>query len=106
MWNMNRETLLGEPRTTNSAESWHRALQLIFTNPHPGVPAFLETLMKEWLKIKALIDQLSMGKKIKKTMKISEVQREQRIKSTVERCGSFVTWIDYLSAMADATKKT
>ena len=64
-------------------------------------------MMGEWDKIKASIDMAARGDgaKVKRTMSKHEVAREVRIKSTVERMSGFPTWVDYLSAMADATKK-
>ena len=63
--------------------------------------------MNEWLKIKASIDMITRGdrKKVKKTMTKSEVQREKRMKEVAEKCSEYPTWLDYLRAMADASKK-
>ena len=60
----------------------------------------------EWLKIQAMIDMVNRGevKKVKKTMTKKDLQREENIKSTVERMSGFPSWVDYLKAVAAATK--
>ena len=88
---MYRETVLSQPRTTNSCESWHRSLETVFVNPHPDIHTFIKKLMGEWLKIKSNIDMISRGdrKKVKRTMNKSEIQREKRMKDVAQRCSGF-----------------
>ena len=108
MWNVYRETVLSLPRTTNSAESWHRRLEAIFLNPHPNINMFVESLMKEWIYIQTCIAMTLRGDggKVKKTMSAADEKREVRIKDTALRFSSFPTNLDYLHAMADATRKS
>ena len=107
MWNLYRETVLSLPRTTNSAESWHRRLEAIFLNPHPNINDFIEALIKEWTYIKNCINMTVRGDgaKVKKTMSKSEEKREARIKDTALRFSTFPTNLDYLHSMAEASRK-
>ena len=69
---------------------------------------FIESLMKEWVYIQTCIAMTLRGdgKKVKKTMSAADEKRELRIKDTALRFSSFPSNLDYLHAMASATRKS
>ena len=56
-----RETILGERRTTNDTESWHRRLKAIILKSHPTVESFCSDLMGEWGFISMMIEMVLAG---------------------------------------------
>ena len=68
----------------------------------------MEALKAEWIFIETNIKLLKSGQahKMKKTMSAKEAEREERIYNVVSNCGKgYTDAIDYLSAVANATKK-
>ena len=46
-WNVHERTLLGVPRTNNSAEAWNRRINTLIGKAHPNIYTFLEAMKKE-----------------------------------------------------------
>ena len=107
VWNMYNRTLTKKSRTTNSVESWHRRLNTLIKK-HPRFEDFVDALKKEWVFIETNIQLVKSGQlhKVKKTMSKYEIEREERIYNVVSNCGlGYRNAIEYLKAIADATKK-
>ena len=107
MWNMYSRTLSKKARTTNSLESWHRRLNTLLER-HRRFEEFVDALIKEWCFIETNIQHVKSGQAhlVKKTMSKHEEERESRIFNVVSNCGKgYRDAIDYLSAIADASKK-
>ena len=47
LWNVRRRTLDGEPRTNDSVEGFHNALQSSITNAYPTLWKLIDCLQKE-----------------------------------------------------------
>ena len=64
--------------------------------------------MKEWMFIKCQIQHLESGgqkKDLKRTMNVADRERAAKIKRVVERDSTYASPIDFLHAIALATKK-
>ena len=73
-----------------------------------NVNQFIDELMKQWEFIECQIFHMESGgdkKDLKKTMNKSDRDRAEKIKRVVERASSYTSPIDYLHAIALATKK-
>ena len=81
---------------------------VVFLRSHLTIDQFMDELMKEWTFVETQIDHLESGgdkKDLKKTMNSADVVRMERIKRVVERARTYDSPIDYLHAIAAATKK-
>ena len=61
LWNVRGRTTAGLPRTNNSLEGWHCALQTLFDGPHPSIWKFFEGLKKEIVLTMVDIETMQTG---------------------------------------------
>ena len=62
-------------------------------------------LLDELIETNIQLVKYGQASKVKKTMSAKEVEREKRIYNVISNCGKgYTDAIDYLSAVADATK--
>lgn len=84
IWNQYEAVLNGSSRTNNVSEGWHNRFQLVVGKPHPSLYAFFEELKKEQADTEIMLNQLSMGKRIRKGVEKKRRQLEEMILNVVE----------------------
>ena len=104
MWSVYGKVLEGRTRTTDKLEAWHRRLQAIICRPHPDMDTFIKTLCEEWIFIKTNIKKRLAKLPVFEVSKKSLLEREERIKRVVFNMATFRGPIEYLEAIARATK--
>ena len=106
MWSVYGKVLESRTRTTDKLEAWHRRLQAIILRPHQDMDTFVRTLCEEWIfintNIKKHLAKLETFDVAKKTFH----DREHRISRIVFNMPSFHGHLEYLEAIARATKMT
>lgn len=60
-WNSKNTTELNFPRTNNSVEAWHHALQGSLSCSHPTVYKLIDSLRKENNRVHAIVVKLNAG---------------------------------------------
>ena len=86
----------------------HRKLMVSWLRPNLNVNQFIDELMKEWEFIECQIFHMESGgakKDLKRTMNKSDRDRAEKIRRVIERASTYASPIDYLHALAMATKK-
>ena len=76
--------------------------------PHPSMEHFCRVLMGEWIKIDYEMDLLESGvskEKLKFKANSTETNRQDKILNVAMNVNNFHTIVDYLNAMAVASKK-
>ena len=104
MWSVYGKVLENRTRTTDKLEAWHRRLQAIIIRPHPDFDTFLKTLCEEWIFIKMNIKKHLAKMESFDLVKKNLHERENRINRIVFNMPSFHGPIEYLEAIARATK--
>ncbi|CAI6352025.1 unnamed protein product [Macrosiphum euphorbiae] len=83
LWSVAERLSTGLPRTTNTAESWHRKLNRLIS-PHPGLYKLIKTLQSTQNETEAVIEMLLYGRSNKK-MKIQVQSHNIRLKEVQQR---------------------
>ena len=104
MWSVYSKVLEGRTRTTDKLEAWHRRLQEIIIRPHPDFDTFLKVICEEWIFIKTNIKKHLAKLKTFEVAKKTMLDREERIKRIVFNMAAYQGPIEYLEAIARATK--
>ncbi|XP_060847812.1 uncharacterized protein LOC132927316 [Rhopalosiphum padi] len=79
MWSVSERLIQDLPRTTNTAESWHRKINRIIS-PHPGLHKFIQQLQKVQNETEVTVQMLVCGRPTKKTKKVN-IESNLRLKS-------------------------
>ena len=98
-WNVYRETIMGERRTTNDTESWHRRLAAVILKSHPTVESFCNDLMEEWGFISTMIEMVLAGAEKRDLVKMIDkkaVKRKEAILNVVETGEDCKDILEYL----------
>ena len=98
LWNVYLQTLVGEPRTNNALEGWHRSLQSKFNCSNPSVFKCIKALKREQGLTSARVARYASGES-PPLPRMNIRRREERIKAIVERYPTMEK-LDYLSAIA------
>ena len=107
-WNIYEKIIKKEETSTCKLEAWHKNLDRILMKPHPSMEHFCRVLMGEWVKIEYEMDLLESGvtkEKLKFKASSTEINRQDRIFNVAMSVNNFHTIVDYLNAMAVASKK-
>ena len=104
MWSVYGKVLEGRTRTTDKLEAWHRRLQAIICRPHPDFNTFVQTLCEEWIFIKTNIKKHLAQLEAFEVARKPLLDREERIKRIVFNMATYRGPIEYLEAIARATK--
>ena len=104
MWSVYSKVLEERTRTTDKLEAWHRRLQEIIVRPHPDFVTFLKVLCEEWIFIKTNIKKHMAKLKTFEVAKKTMLDREDRIRRIVFNISAYHGPIEYLEAIARATK--
>ena len=104
MWSVYSKVLEGRTRTTDKLEAWHRRLQEIIIRPHPDFDTFLKVICEEWIFIKTNIKKHLAKLKTFEVAKKTMLDREERIKRIIFNMAAYQGPIEYLEAIARATK--
>ena len=107
-WNIYEKIIKKEETSTCKLEAWHKNLDNILMKPNPSLEDFCRVLMGEWVKIDYVMDHLESGitaDKIKFKTSSAEKNRQERIFNVAMNVNNFHTIVDYLNAMAVASKK-
>ena len=105
-WNCYQKMLEGRKRTNCNTEAWHRRMQNVIEKPHPDIVSFCKALMGEWVKIQTEISMLARGMTENSIRKPNKklIDRDERIFNVVQNLKKYKSPIDYLSAIASASK--
>ena len=107
-WNIYEKIINKEETSTCKLESWHNRLDRVLMKTHPTFEEFCKVIMGEWVKIDYEMDHLESGftvKDIRFSASMSEKKRQERIYNVAMSVNNYHTIIDYLNAMAVASKK-
>jgi hypothetical protein len=85
MWNCRETTLLHLPRTINSLESWHHAIQAIYNSPHPNLYKFIEGIQLEHVRVNATCVKLDAGLEVPLYSRREYRQANERLLKVLER---------------------
>ena len=97
-----------EDTCTCKLEGWHNKLDKILMKPHPSFQEFCQVLMGEWVRIDFELDHLASGytrDDLKHKACSQEEKRNSRIYNVAVSVNDFHSIVDYLDAMAIASKK-
>ena len=107
-WNIYEKIIKKEETSTCKLEGWHNKLDKILMKPHPSFQEFCQVLMGEWVRIDFELDHLASGytrDDLKFKACTQEEKRNLRIYNVAVSVNDFHSIIDYLDAMAIASKK-
>ena len=107
-WNIYEKIIKKEDTSTCKLEAWHKKLDKILMKPHPSFQEFCQVLMGEWVRIEFELDHLASGytrEDLKFKASSQETKRSERIYNIAISVNNFHSIIDYLDAMAVASKK-
>ena len=107
-WNIYEKIIRKEETSTCKLESWHNRLDKVLMKAHPSFEEFCQVLMGEWVKIEYEMEHLGSGytaSDMRFTASIAERKRQERIYNIAMGVNSYHTIVDYLNAMAVASKK-
>lgn len=86
------------PRTSNSAEAWHRRFKVIVGKKNTGVYKIIKALAKEIIMSKTTFNKLRTGQIIKKNRK--STKKNKQLKLVVGSRTDYKKKTQYLSAIA------
>ena len=107
-WNIYEKIIKKEDTSTCKLEAWHKKLDKILMKPHPSIQEFCQVLMGEWVRIEFELDHLASGytrEDLKFKASSQEIKRSEWIYNIAISVNNFHSIIDYLDAMAVASKK-
>ena len=107
-WNIYEKIIRKEETSTCKLESWHNRLDKVLMKAHPSFEEFCQVLMGEWVKIEYEMEHLGSGytaSDLRFTASVAERKRQERIYNIAMGVNSYHTIVDYLNAMAVASKK-
>ena len=107
-WNIYDKIIKKEETSTCKLESWHNKLDKVLMKAHPTFEEFAKLLMGEWNKIEYEMDHLESGYTagdMRFAASMAERKRQERIYNVAMSVNSYHSIVDYLSAMAVASKK-
>ncbi|XP_058799990.1 uncharacterized protein LOC131669250 [Phymastichus coffea] len=90
LWNQYNSVLQGVARTNNASEGWHNRFQILVGRRHPSLYSFLTEIQKEQADVEYMSREISLGKKVKKLPKSSQLRAEERIAAVVAAYQSYV----------------
>ena len=107
-WNIYEKIINKHETSTCKLEAWHQRLSKVLMKSHPSFEEFCKSLMGEWTKIDYEMEHLKNGygrKDLKFNTSVSERKRKERIYNVVMNVNDYSTIVEYLDAMATASKK-
>ena len=107
-WNIYEKIVIKEETSTCKLESWHNRLDKVLMKAHPTFEEFCEVIMGEWVKIDYELDHLESGytaSDMRFNASLAERKRQERIYNVAMSVNSFHSIVDYLNALAVASKK-
>ena len=107
-WNVYDKIIKKEETSTCKLESWHNKLDKVLMKAHPTFEEFAKLLMGDWNKIEYEMDHLESGytaSDMTFAASMAERKRQERIYNVAMSVNSYHSIVDYLSAMAVASKK-
>ena len=107
-WNIYEKIIKKEETSTCKLEAWHQNLDRLLMKAHPTFEEFCQVLMGEWNKIDFEMDLLESGHtrdQLKFKTSTADINRQKRIFNIAMSVNSYHSIVEYLNAMAVASKK-
>ena len=107
-WNIFEKIINNEETSTCKLEAWHQTLDKLLMKAHPSFEEFCKIIMREWIRIDFEMDKLESGntrKDLRCNASKAEKNRHDRIHNVASSVNTFHTIVEYLNAMAVASKK-
>ena len=107
-WNIYEKIVKKEETSRCKIESWHNRLDKVLMKAHPTFEEFCEVIMDEWVKIDYELEHLESGytaSDMRFNASLAERKRQERIYNVAISVNSVHSIVDYLNAMAVASKK-
>lgn len=107
-WNIFEKIIKDEETSTCKLEAWHQTLDKLLMKAHPSFEEFCQVVMREWIRIDFEMDKLESGSTrddLRFKASKAERNRHDRILNIATNVNNYHTIVEYLNAMAVASKK-
>ena len=107
-WNIYEKIINKHETSTCKLEAWHQRLSKVLMKSHPSFEDFCKSMMGEWTKLDYEMEHLKNGygrNDLKFNPSVAERKRKERVYTVAMNVNNYSTIVEYLDAMATASKK-